>query len=492
MASIQPPYTATGNGRRLQIYRSYLTGPNSAIAGASTLVSRSREAVRNDPWAATLVNRSTANGVGTGMQCKQVWGDDEFRAQVKELWDLSTTMDQWDANGVLDFYGFQELAWREWKEGGEVFVRIRPRYLTDPLYVPVQFELLESEQCPRDLNRTLENGNKIVQGIEINRLGRRVAYWFYPNHPGDFNALSVYGANEPVRVKADKIIHLFRVQRAGAMRGIPMLSTAIPDLMDMRALRGSVVERQKIANLFAGWYTRPPGAAEEKVGVLEENQTGTDEDGTPLAGMEPGTMQELPSGYDVTFNEPPGAGSDFAEFMRGSLMAISATTGIPYEIVSGDLRNVSDRALRLNLLEFRRIIEVDQYGFFIPQLLQQLRNAWFDAAILGGKLTVEGYDDPMTRARVTLARWFPQGWSYSHPVQDVQSTILAIAGGLTSRTDAVAENGGDSEAVDLQQEEDNRRADGKKLAYTSDGRTKAEVKIDPIQNPNQDPTGNPS
>lgn len=203
-------------------------------------------------------------------------------------------------------------------------------------------------------------------------------------------------------------------------------------------------------------------------------------------------MQELPSGYDVTFNEPPGAGSDFAEFMRGSLMAISATTGIPYEIVSGDLRNVSDRALRLNLLEFRRIIEVDQYGFFIPQLLQQLRNAWFDAAILGGKLTVEGYDDPMTRARVTLARWFPQGWSYSHPVQDVQSTILAIAGGLTSRTDAVAENGGDSEAVDLQQEEDNRRADGKKLAYTSDGRTKAEVKIDPIQNPNQDPTGNPS
>lgn len=473
---VQPVYTAAGTGRRLQIYRAYSTGPNAAIAAAGTLVSRSREAVRNDPWAATLLNRSTSNGVGTGIQCKQTWGEEAFRAQVKDLWDLSCGLDQWDANGVLDFYGFQELAWREWKEAGEVFVRIRPRYASDPLYVPVQFELLESEQCPRELNRTLENGNRIVQGVELNRLNRRVAYWFYPTHPGDATTLGSYTSNEPVRVRADKIVHLFRVHRAGAMRGVPLLSTALPDLLDMRALRSSVLERQKIANLFAGWYRRPAGEPEQKVGVLEENKTGYDSDGTPLAGMEPGTMQELPPGYEVDFNEPPGPGTEFAEFMRGSLMAISSTTGIPYEIVSGDLRNVSDRALRLGLLEFRRSVEVDQYGFFIPQFLQRLREAWFDAAVLAGKLVVDGYEDPATRAKVNKVRWFPHGWSYSHPVQDVQSELLAIAGGLTSRTDTVGDNGGDSEEIDRQQAEDNARADRLKLLYTSDGRTKAALK----------------
>src|SRR5437762_1191186 len=68
---------------------------------------------------------------------------------------------------------------------GEVFVRLRPRYIADGLSIPLQLELLPSEQLPLWLTMPLSNGNWIRQGIEFDRIGRRVAYHFWRVNPGD-------------------------------------------------------------------------------------------------------------------------------------------------------------------------------------------------------------------------------------------------------------------------------------------------------------------
>jgi lambda family phage portal protein len=460
-----PEYTSAGSGRRLMMWRTPLTGPNTAQQSKGTILSRSRQAARNDPWAGTYLDRSVSNGIGTGVQMKPRWGTDKQRAADAALWKRS--LPYMDADGVLDFYGLQALAWREWKEAGEVFVRIRSRRAEDGLPVPVQFQLIESEQCPSDMNQLASNGNEIRCGIEFNKIGRRVAYWFYPRHPGEVQ-LANAGMNLPVRVPADQVLHLYKPLRAGMIRGVPDLASVLTELFNFGNLRDAVLERQKVANLFSVYFKKAANDGSD-VGPAGSLQTGTDTDQTPIGGLEPGTGFELPEGWEPVFSQPPSPGTDYAEYIRGGLMAIASRLGMPIEILTGDLRDISDRALKLILNEFRRLIEMDQWLYLIPQLLKGIRGAWLDAAVLSAALSISGYAE----ARDDIlggTLWVPQGWPYSHPVQDVSADRMAVRSGFTARSQIVLENGEDPEEVDAQIAADNARADALGFVLDSDPR----------------------
>lgn len=460
------PYAAASNGRRSRAWRVPVSGPNASMVYSLGMIrGRARAAARNDPWAGTALDKLTSNGIGTGIQAKGLFGTVEYKAGEKKLW--LRWGKQCDADGVLDLYGLQGLVWREWHEAGEVFIRLRNRRLADGLAVPLQLQVIEAEHCPSDLYTTASNGNDIRAGIEFNKIGQRVAYWMHPDHPGDYTVGSKGSA--PVRVPAEQILHVFEPLRAGQLRGIPRATSVLVRMFNLDSLDDAVLERHKIANLFAGFFTTvqegddlPPN------GMVGEMKTDTDHDDMPLAGLEPGTMQELPAGMKPEFSDPPQAGTEYADFIRGHLMAIAARHGVPYEVLTGDLRNISDRALRLILNEFRRIIEMWQWLIMIPRFCQPVREAYLDAAVLAGALDVPGYADMREDAVETL--WVPQGWPYSHPVQDVEADIKAIRAGLASRSGTVMGNGEDSEAIDAEQAADNVRADSLGLIFDSDPR----------------------
>ncbi len=462
---IQPGYDAAGQGRRLRMWRPPRMGPNSVtVAGLDTIVSRARAAHRNDAWAGAANDRLVSNLVGTGVQAKARNGAPELRERIKEVWEGWQRHS--DADGVLDFYGQQALGVREWDEAGEVFARLRRRRPEDGMRVPLQVQLIESEQCPATYYaRAQRSGNPIKAGIEFDAIGRRVAYWMYRTHPGE-PVMDVNGT-ELVRVPADEVIHLYEPLRAGQLRGIPRSAAVLPLLHNIGKFSDNVLERQAIANLFALFYTMPPTAPEDQ-SPLGETVTGSDTDEAPLSGLEPGTAQELPAGMDVKFSSPPGAGADFAPYLRTMLMAVAARHGVPYEILTGDLRDVSDRALRLILNEFRRIIEQRQWLYLIPQFCQRIREAFFDAAVLAGELVLPGYAE--RRDWYTSTLWVPHGWPYSHPVQDVDADSKAVRAGFASRDQIVLARGEDPEQVDAEQAISNARADGLGLRHDSDGR----------------------
>lgn len=459
----QPAYNAGGQGRRLRNWRPTSAGPNAVTTySIETIRARARAAHRNDPWAGTATDKIVSNAVGTGIQAMTVKGDDVHRAAVKALWDRWVKVA--DADGVLDFYGIQALGWREWDEAGEVFVRLRSRRLSDGLPVPLQVQLIEAEQCPSNLYTLASNGNQVRAGVEFNAIGQRVAYWMYQSHPGDLAPLG--GSNQLVRIPAEQILHVFEPTRAGQIRGVPRSAPVLVRMYNLDQFDDAVLERQKIGNLFAGYFTQPDD--EDGRGPLSESVNGADPDDTPVAGLEPGTMGELPPGWGVEFTSPPDAGQNYPDYLRAQLLAIAAKHGVPYEVLTGDLRNVSDRALKLILNEFRRLIEQQQWLYMIPQMLQPIREAFFDAALLAGALDLPNYADRRDEYNETL--WVPQGWLYSHPVQDVDADIKAVQAGFTPRDDVILSNGEDPERVDRQTAEGNRRADALGNTYTSDGR----------------------
>src|SRR5262249_50676154 len=143
--------------------------------------------------------------------------------QIEDLWAAWT--DEADTEGVTDFYGLQKRVARELFIAGECFVRKRPRYLTDRLSVPLQLELYPSEQLPTEFNIYLDNGNRVRQGIEYDRVGRRVAYWFWKVHPGDVT--KAYDFGKKVRVSAEDVLHIFDPIESGQIRGLPRMTPAI-------------------------------------------------------------------------------------------------------------------------------------------------------------------------------------------------------------------------------------------------------------------------
>jgi capsid protein len=204
--------------------------------------------------------------------------------------------------------------------------------------------------------------------------------------------------------------------------------------------------RQQIANLFTVFFTRTGDPDDQSpVGDLISNPD------SPLIGLQPGITMELDPGQDVKFANPPEAGTMYSEYIRTELMGEASAQGLPYEIHSGDIRNVSDRTLRVAINEFRRFAQQRQWQVVIPQMCQRVREWFVDSAVLSGLIYMKESDD------AKRVEWAPHGWEYIHPVQDVQGKKLEIETGITSRSAVVGERGDDIEEVDAETAADDKR-----------------------------------
>ncbi len=453
---IKASYEGAGEGRRSASWDAPDIGINSINTPAlRNLRARSRAAVRNDPYAFNVIDKRVSNLIGTGITPRPKIDDDALRKVQQELWE--DWVDESDADGLTDFYGQQALIARTVETAGECFVRLRPRGLDEDLAVPLQLQVLAPEFVPHDKFEPAKNGNSIRAGIEFNPAHQRVAYWMYRVHPRDASSLNA-GYNQLVRVPAAQVLHIFEPVEPGQLRGVPRLAPVLKRLRSLDNYDDAVLFRQEVANLFAGFISRPaPEASQQPRDPVTGQLLTEDRDGfTPMVALEPGTMQELGPGEEVEFSKPPDAGNNYPDFMRQQLMAAAAGTGTPYEILTGDMREVNDRALRVVLNEFRRRLEQLQFGVYVHQLCRPVRAAWMDMAVLAGRLKLDDY--AQRRREYLRTRWVPQGWAYIQPVQDIQARMMEVNAGFNSRSEMVLRSGYDAETVDAENAADQARA----------------------------------
>ncbi|WP_315127219.1 phage portal protein [Comamonas antarctica] len=476
-------YDAAGRGRRMASWNPPSSGPNVAIdSGMQTLRDRSSDTVRND-WSGTSIVQNWATtlvGIAITPRFRRVTNKTR-RKELNDLWvDFVKVA---DADGVLDLYGMQTLAVRSWIERGEMFARRRYRRPSDNLPVPLQVQLLEADMLP-NFNSTafqgMAQGSTIKSGIEIDRRGKKTHYWFYKEHPGD-GALGVGGTPDPtglVRVPAEDVIHMFEPKRIGARRGVPEMSPVLPRLRGINDFEDVTLERQKIANLFVAFISRALPQITDPTDPNLAALTGMAaelDDGTPLLPMKPGLLQELEDGQSVTFANPPEPATNYSDYMRTSHLGTAAGAGLPYELMSGDIRGVSDRALRVVMNEFRRFAQQRQWQIVIPMFCQRVVQWFAEAAVLAGKAQVSEIDSLI---RVEHA---PHGWEYLHPVQDVQGKKMEVEAGFRSRSSVVSESGDDPDVVDQERADDatRERQLGLPVTGTPEGYVDPEAEPDP-------------
>jgi lambda family phage portal protein len=459
MPLAQASYDAASQGRRLKGWAPGAAGPTRSVVGQlSTVRARSRDAARNNGWIANGLGNWVGNEVGTGIKPRSKAKDKAFAAAANALWEEEFAKTA-DHDGVLDVYGLMALAVRSRKEAGEVFVRIHHMPLDAGLPVPLQFQLIEADQCPHSHNE-LRADYEVIAGIEFVK-GKRTHYWMYPRHPGEPGI----GNTQLVPIAARDIIHHFAPLRPGQVRGMAETVQALVKARDFDEYDDAELTRKKTRANYTGAIKRQ-GYDEEDFKF--DPFTGDPIDssgGVPVVSLEPGTFPALLPGEEIQlFDGDQGGG--YGDFMRQQLMGVAAALGIPYELLSGDMRNVNDRILRALLNEYRRRIEQYQWLYTIPQLCQRMWEAFIDAAVLAGRLRAPDY---ATRRREYLAcDWRPQAWRYLHPVQDAQGELMLIKGGLSSRADAAAERGYDVEEIDQKNQADAARAKELGLSYSHD------------------------
>lgn len=436
-------YDGAAKGRRTSGWGATGTSANTETQQSLTnLRDRSRELTRNNPYAKKAIATIARNTVGTGIRPRPM--NSEQAKPIMEAWNAWAEKTTCDFDGQKTFYGLQRLAMRTIAESGEVLIRKR---MVNDRNNPLRIQVLEPDflSSSHDVSQ-LESGGHIMQGVEFDKDGKRVAYWLYDRHPGDYQVTSL----APKRVDAAEVLHLYVVERPGQVRGVPFGASAMLRMRDFDDYEDAQLVRQKIAACFSVFVQ---DSAVDSIG------TGTTDSQEMTERVEPGMIEKLPPGKSVTFASPPAA-EGYGEYSRNVLRGIAAGYDTTYEALTGDLSNVNFSSGRMGWLEFQRAIQDWQLDLLIPMMCDPVWSWFIDAM----KIAKGGAN------AATQVEWTPPRREMIDPVKETEAIITAIRGGLTSWQEAVRELGFDPDTLLAHMQEDMKKFDAMGIAMDSDAR----------------------
>lgn len=387
------------------------------VADALPIRAVARERIRNliatNPYARKAVNTLLNNLIGYG-----ITGTPRKTAPKKVVNEWKRWLRRSDWVGRLDFYGQQELALSAMLVDGECFI-VR-RFEADGGLVPTRLELL-------DVGMVAEW--KGTDGIDYDDRGRPLRYWFKKER------LPKTGlSGEAVSFAAAEVIHLFRQDWIGQLRGRSMFEPAIKRLEDVDGYLEAETVRKQIEACFAAFIT-PSLDSDEAFGTKDGTATAS---GLETETLEPGMLTRLRPGETVTFGTPRVT-AGVLEFVRVSLLATTAGVGIPYEQGSGDLSNVNYSSYKAGSLEFERFCGRLQWLLIIPVALERIWRWFLDDGFAVGLFNRTDYE----------IAWTPAAFESIDKQKDVKGEVAEMEAGLTTRRRLLSARGEDhDETID--------------------------------------------
>ena len=423
MSLIQRAYEGARAGRRTDGWVTTGTGANAEIGPAlARLRDRSRDLVRNNPYASKAAHALVTNMVGTGIVPRARGSSEEIAKAADQLW--LRFAESCDADGLTDFAGLQALIVRTMAESGEVLVRLRDRRAEDSLPVPLQLQVLEPDHLDTSKTADLSDGGFVLQGVEFDPVGHRRAYWLFGTHPGEGR-----GSRISKPLPARQMLHLYERLRPGQVRGVPWFAPVILKLRDLDDYDDAELMRKKIEACFAAFVTGAPD--DETLGKAHMKPSGE-----RVESFEPGMIEYLEPGKDVRFATPASSGG-YSDYMRMQLHAVAAGVGLTYELLTGDLSQVNYSSIRAGLIEFRRRMEALQWQLLVPGLCQPVWRRFVARAQAAGSLP----------SGIITAEWTAPRFEAVDPLKDIQADILAVRAGVMTLKEAIARQGYDPAQV---------------------------------------------
>ncbi|NDD68132.1 MAG: phage portal protein [Synechococcaceae bacterium WB9_4xC_028] len=400
------------------------------------LRNRSRQLVRDSPYARQAIRAIGANVIGQGIRMqgrvRMQRGNrlnEQVNRRIETAWQSWCHADRCHVGGRLSMAEILRLAIMAVAESGEVFLRIIPEAFGRSR-VPLGIEIIESDYCDEGKSYGKDaNGDQWRMGVKVNRWGRPISYAFRTVHPGD---IANARGGKVIEVPADEIIHLFITERPGQTRGAPWVSSAIKRLHHLDGYEEAEVVRARANSSLMGFIQSPEGE-------LEGDEVYDDE---RVSRFEPGVFKYLAPGETINVPQLDAPDGQFEPFLRGMLRSVAAAIGCSYETISRDFSQSNYSSSRLSLLEDREQWRMLQ-DFMIEHLAQPVYERWLAAAVASGQLRLPDYET--MPERYETVQWHPRGWAWVDPQKEVQAYRDAVRAGFKTQAQVIAESGGDLE-----------------------------------------------
>lgn len=439
-------YEGASTGRRTQGWRRSSGDPNASIGpSVGRLRDVARDLVRNNPHAESALRTIVDDAVGWGIVAKTK------NARALEAWNAWAGSTACDAQGQHDFYGLQKLVMQTVVESGEVLVRRRIRRLEDNLPIPVQLQVLEPDVLDTTKVGTLPGGGRIVHGVELDAIGRRVAYWLLPEHPGSVLGL---GSISSQRVPASSVLHIFKGRRPGQLRGVSWYAPVLLRFKDFDEFEDATLMKQKIAACLAVITSDVDGTA-PPLGTADRTQS------PELDLLEPGAILNVPPGRDVNVVQPPTV-REYSDYVATSLRAIAAGLGVTYEDLTGDYTDLPFSAARMSRLRHWARVEDWRWRLLVPQFCGPVWGWAMQAALIAG-VVPDVAEEP-------AAKWTAPPMAMIEPDKEGLAYARNIRAGIMTLPEALRELGYDPEEVLVEMAASNKLLDKLGLVLDSDGR----------------------
>lgn len=420
----------------------------------------------NDSVAKSGVNSIATNVIGTGLSPQSVIPAQRLGLEPSAVADVQDQMEwlwaEWCAQAhyrdQLSFEDLQMIGLRSLIRAGEM------------LHLPVmderpgcRFALRIQDIRPSRLRTPWDRqfDPLLHDGVEVSETGVPLAYWIASPRPT--TALlddTMYTTGEFRRIPAriahrQGIFHLFRPNGEEAFRGVSCLAPAVKFF---RHLNDSI-DYELMAQVLAASFPVFIGLEEGQqlpYNVKEEQEDGEEKryyQDIPPGGILYGNKGEKP---EVLESKRPSA--NFLNFCELVLRILASSLEIPYEVLTKDFSKTTYSSARAALLEAWRVYEVYR-SFFVRHYCQPIWCMVQEEAFLRGYLTLpkDAPDFYEGRAYWCNTRWIGPARGYIDPTKEIAANIEAINNGLMSRSEAIAERGGDFDEITQQLASEKKR-----------------------------------
>ena len=421
----------------------------------SVLRQRSRDLYAGGGLARAAVATLTTNVVGAGILAKPKI-DAELLGlsdEARDEWERMATreFELWAGNTMCDaerrqtFYGLQQLAFRAMLMSGDVFALIgeadNPR---TPYKLTVK--LLEADRiCTPDssgdsVSKELGGGAKIVDGVEIDKLGAVTKYHIASRHPlGDsmdpvtWTTIDAIGRDTGL----PNILHVMTFERPEQRRGVPFVSGMMEQLKQLARYMKAELDANVVSAMLTMFIESDE---EDSIKTLEDavnadNKITDDEMKIELA---PGAVYQLPPGKRVTHINPVRQNTGFESFIKAEQTITGAGMEIPMEVLTKKYeRNYT--AMRGAYLDFWKVAMVFR-RMFVASFCQPLREMFLAEAVALGRLDCPGFfDDPAIREAWCGCQWIGVSMGHVDPLKEANAAGRRIELNLTTQEQEAAE-----------------------------------------------------
>lgn len=363
-----------------------------------TLRMRARYEVANNSWASGIVRTVAHHTIGSGPRLQLLTTNAEANDRVERAFH------RW-ARAV----GLHEkliVAKQTQVRDGEWFALLT----RDPSQYPIQLALrpLEADQVASPYSSPTDN--TVVDGIRVREAGEPVEFYIRDHHPGDTGfAPTLAGDWYPAR----HVLHYFRQDRPGQVRGVPDITPALPLFALLRRFTlatCSAAEQAANMALFLSSTTSAVSPAEIEDGDFAAVEI--------VRNM----LNVMPEGWRPEHLKPEHPSTTYEMFQKALLNEIARCLSMPYNIAACNSAGYNYSSGRLDHQTYYRSIEIDQ-ALIEARILNQLVREWLLEAVF-----VPGLLDGLPPIHQIEFTW---QWD-AEPVIDEQAAAASAAERLQS------------------------------------------------------------